>query len=85
MTENPNALRRWMLSGPEVARLVNEFEPGMVLDTDPKENSIHHEEQRSFQVSFHTDVKSLVTAVEEMGNPFLEETSDLFVLDSSDF
>ena len=54
----------------------------MVPDTDPTENSIHHEEQRSFQVSFHTDVKSLVTAMEKMGNPFLEETSDLFALDS---
>ena len=71
-----------MLSGPEVARLVNKFEAGMVLDTDPKENSIHHEKQTSFQVSFNTDVKSLVTAVEEMGNAFLEEASDLFVLDS---
>ena len=28
LTENPNALRRWMLSGPEMARLVNEFEAG---------------------------------------------------------
>ena len=46
MTENPNALCRWMLSGPEVARLVNEFEAGMVPDTDRKENSIHHEEQK---------------------------------------
>ena len=43
LTENPNALRRWMLSGPEMARLVNEFEAGMVSDTEAKENSKHHE------------------------------------------
>ena len=43
----------------------------MVPDTDPKENSIHHEEQRSFQVSFYTDVKSLVTAVEKMVSSIL--------------
>ena len=33
-------------SGPEMARLVNEFEAGMVPDTGTKENSKHHEEHR---------------------------------------
>ena len=82
LTENPNALRRWMLSGPEMARLVNEFEAGMAPDTETKEDSKHHEEHRSFQASFHQDVKSLVAAVEDLGNPFLEESGDLFVLDT---
>ena len=26
LTENPAALRRWMVSGPEMARLIGEFE-----------------------------------------------------------
>ena len=26
LTENPAALRRWMVSGPEMARLIEEFE-----------------------------------------------------------
>ena len=26
LTENPSALRRWTVSGPEVARIINEFE-----------------------------------------------------------
>ncbi len=26
LTENPNALRRWMTGGPQIANLVNEFE-----------------------------------------------------------
>ena len=82
LTENPNALRRWMLSGPEMARLVNEFEAGMAPDTGAKENSKHHEEHRSFQVSFFKDVKSLAAAVEDLGNPFLEETGDLLTLDT---
>lgn len=63
-------------------RLVNEFEADMAPDTEAKENSKHHEEHRSFQVSFHQDVKSLVAVVEDLGNPFLEETGDLFVLDT---
>ena len=40
LTENTNALRRWMLSGPEMARLVNEFEAGMATDTGKKTLSI---------------------------------------------
>ena len=81
LTENPNALRRRMLSGPEMARLINEFEAGMVPDTGTKENSKHHKEHRSFQVSFFEDVKSLAAALEELGNPLLEETGDLITLD----
>ena len=51
LMENRNALHRWMLSGPEMARLVNEFEAGMAPDTGTKENSKHHEEHRSSQRS----------------------------------
>ena len=28
LTENPSALLRWMVAGPEVSRLVNEFQQG---------------------------------------------------------
>ena len=77
LTESPNALRRWMLPGPEMASLINEFEAGMVPDTSTNENSKHHEEHRSFQVSFK-DVKSLAAALEDLGNPLLEETGDFF-------
>ena len=82
LTENPSALRRWMLSGPEIARLVNEFEAGMAPETNVGDTSLHHEAQKSFQVSFYKDVKSLVSTMEDLGNPFLEETQDLVVLHS---
>ena len=45
LTENPSALRRWMISGPEIARIVNEFEAGMeVKGNDKQSNGKHHEE-----------------------------------------
>ena len=50
-------------------RLVNEFGAGRVTDTGTKENSKHHEVHRSFKLSFYQDVKSLVAAVEDLGNP----------------
>ena len=83
LTENPSALRRWMISGPEMARLVSEFEASMTTEVE-FQGADHHEVQRSFQVSFFKDVKSLVTTIEDFGNPFLEESEDLIVLDTKE-
>ncbi|KAL9954824.1 hypothetical protein ACROYT_G042404 [Oculina patagonica] len=83
LTENPSALRRWMISGPEMARLVNEFEASVTSVTQAQEGK-HHEAQRSYQVSFFKDVKSLVATIEDLGNPFLEESQDLIVLDTKE-
>lgn len=44
----------------------------------------HHEVQRSFQLSFFKDVKSLVIMIEDSGNPFLEESEVLIVLDTKE-
>ena len=42
----------------------------------------HHEQKKHAQIVFTRDVKALCGAMEEMGNPFTENTSDLLVLDS---
>ena len=86
LTENPSALRRWMISGPEIARIVNEFEVGVHMGkgNDKKSNTKHHEEARSTQLSFFKDTRSLVAVLEEMGNPFLEESEELYKLDTKD-
>ena len=82
LTENDSALRRWMISGPEMARLVNEFEASMAPEAS-SESRYHHEDQKSYQVAFHRDVKSLMQVLEELGNPFEEtSTTDLIILDS---
>ena len=79
LTENPSALRRWMISGPEMARLVSEFETEVEV-----QGADHHEVQRSSQVSFFKDMKSLVTTIKDFGNPFLEESEDLIVMDTKE-
>ena len=83
LTENISALRRWMISGQEMARIVSEFEASMTTEVEVQ-GADHHEVQRSFQVSFFKDVKSLVTTIEDFGNPFLEESEDLIVLDTKE-
>lgn len=79
LTENPSALRRWMVSGPEMARLIGEFESS-IMEQD--NDCSHHEQKKHTQIAFARNVKALSGAMEEMGNPFTEDSSDLLVLDS---
>ena len=86
LTKNPSALRRWMTSGPEMARLVSEFQASMTTEVEVQ-GADHHEVQRSFQVSIFKDVKSLVTTIKDFGDPSLEnleESDDLIVLDTKE-
>ena len=82
LTENPSALRKWVIAGPEQARLIVEFERQFLRDTRVQET--HHEECLSAQNTFNQQVTALVEAIKELGNPFLDDTSELLVLDSRD-
>ena len=58
-----------MISGPEVARLIAEFEASSDTDEEMKPGSTkHHEEAKSTQLSFAKDVKSLISVIDDMGN-----------------
>ncbi|KAK6167167.1 hypothetical protein SNE40_021262 [Patella caerulea] len=81
LTEDPSALRRWMVAGPEVSRLLSRYE-AMSGEKDVTYSSRHHEQTRSDQKSFFEKVKSLSAVMQEMGNPFQEESADLMVLDT---
>ena len=78
LTENPSALLRWMVAGPEIARCIQEFE----VREEKGEKTCHHDQTASVQNSFLKDVRSLVTVFEHLGNPFEEESKDLIVLHS---
>ena len=75
-TDNSNALRRWMIAGPEVARVIGEFENSAMEEWT-------HTTMTKQQV-FAKDVRSLVTVIEGMRNPFEEESQDLLVLDTNE-
>ena len=82
LTENPAALRFWMVSGPEMAR-VGEFEAS--TEKRKETDTRHHEQTTHAQMAFARDVKALTGAIEDMGNPFCEKSSvDLLVLDTRD-
>ncbi len=83
LTENPAALRRWMVSGPEMARLILEFQTTAEMRTKTTELK-HHEETKNVQLAFARDVKALTSVIKEMGNPFCDDSKDLLVLDNRD-
>ena len=45
LTENPSALRRWITSGSEIARIVNEFEAGMEVKGNDKQSNVKHHKE----------------------------------------
>jgi len=70
-----------MIAGPEVARIVDEFEQIAGLGSS-KEHKDHHEQTDYQQAAFCQQVLSLVSAFQEMGSPFLDCTEELFALDT---
>ena len=81
LIENPVAIRKWVVSGSEQARLLKEFEDNY-LESKELECGYHHEEGFSSQKSFKEQVASLTAVISEMGNPFLEDTDELLALDT---
>ena len=86
LTGNPAALRRWIVAGPEIARITTEFEEQAIKQQDSAGDTRHHhhDQQPAVQAVFLKEVKALVTVMEEMGNPFLEHSQDLLVIDTRD-
>ena len=77
LTENPVALKRWIIAGPEKARLITEFERTCLPDVEPDSNYKHHEEGISTQESFQMQTKKFVQTITGYGNPFLVTGSAL--------
>ena len=79
LTENETALQRWLICGPEISRLLNEFES---INEGVNHVWEHHEFPDPVQSIFHKEVKSLLSALEDVGNPFDDDSSDLFHLET---
>ena len=83
ITQDYKALTRWMVCGPEIARVIQEFEAGL-QHAQVEQNTEHHEQSSATQRKFAVKVKNLTDVIREFGNPFLEESNDLLKLDSRD-
>ena len=83
VTEDPSALRRWMVAGPEVSHLVAQYEAASGTK-EGIEHTSHHEQTERAQRMFLEKVEKLSQAMIDMGNPFQEESRDLLSLDTKD-
>ena len=81
LTEDPSALRRWMVAGPEVSHWVSQYEAASKAK-DVTEGTDHHEQREKTQRLFHEKVGRLT--IQDMGNPFQEDSGDLLTLDTKD-
>ena len=72
-----------MIAGPELSRLVGEYE-SVSERADRNASTKHHDHSISAQKGFQSKIQKLVQAMSELGNPFLEDSKDLLVLDTKD-
>lgn len=70
-----SALRRWLISGPEISRIVNDFEHVFMRQTNTSDK--HHEPYSSYQQRELREIRSIKHKFEEYGNPFTEEIDEL--------
>ena len=54
LTDNPSALRRWMVAGPEVVRLIEKFHDETDSWNKPPDTR-HHDQSASVQSAFVKD------------------------------
>ncbi|KAH3710516.1 hypothetical protein DPMN_070000 [Dreissena polymorpha] len=76
-----------MVCGPVVARVVNEFEATVanIMHSQSKGPDLrHHEQVKGVQSTFRQQVPNLVATMQDMGNPFEEQSNDLLTLDTRD-
>ena len=79
LTEKPNALKKWMVSGPEQARLLSEFE--RVSIDQIAEAGVSHEEGAA---TFQTQVNKLFNTINTLGNLLMETSLELMTIDTHD-
>ena len=77
LTEKPNILERWMVSGPELCRVVEEFEG---VQNELAELPLL-QEGRVSQRRFLSHVRDLIDVILVNGNPFEEQLTGLVSLD----
>ena len=76
LPENPDMLERWIMTGPEISRVVEEFTGANDIDDD--EELPDHEQGCAPQYRFQRRAKDLLEVLLSKGNP-LEEDSEYLV------
>jgi hypothetical protein len=70
ITEDPSALKRWMVAGPDISRLVAQYEVASA-SKEVAEQTMHHKHTHYYQKGFVEKVNKLCQVLQEMGNPVI--------------
>lgn len=79
LTHDPASLRRIMLAGPEVTRLLSEFKG---VPTSARKGGKHHEQHLWYQNTFKSHCSALKNSFLQYQNPFNELGPELITLDT---
>lgn len=71
-----------MVAGPEIARITKEFEEQATKQQCEPSDPRHHDQQPAVQATILKEVQALLKVMQEMGNPFLEHSQDLLIIDT---
>ena len=74
LTEDPKALEKWILIGPTLARLIDEYNEQYINSRDASTVLPNHEEGESYQTRFLLHVQNILDVLNQKGNPFQDET-----------
>ena len=73
-TENPAALKRWMVADPEQARIVTGFEE---MYCTPDQHTLNHEQGHASHETFKKQVTNMCDVIVTTGNPFMDSFNEL--------
>lgn len=79
---DPAALHKWAIAGPEIQRLINEFKSQENEHQSKTHKHLHHEQYPAFQNEFMSNVNKLKDSFMAAGNPFQETSDELISLDT---
>ena len=78
ITENPTMLERWILTGPDISCVVQQF----TKSSDGDDEDLPHHEEGSVPQRFQRHVADLLDVILSRGNPFEENSEELVTLDN---
>ena len=81
LRESPQGLERWMVAGPEIARVLTKFEASFSTPSDTITGRQHEQSNRT-QLTYAKDVLCVLATFQDMGNPFIEDCGDMLTLDT---
>ena len=82
MYDDADSIMVYMMSAPETARMIREFES--VQCSIKRMSTKHQEDARQMQIRFLNDVKNVILVVEEKVNVFTDKGQHLKCIDTRD-